>query len=49
VKEFTSKVDKYFNFIWQSNKGLDENKILADLPPSLKAELNFIRYNEAII
>mmetsp|Transcript_15409 Transcript_15409/g.13142 ORF Transcript_15409/g.13142 Transcript_15409/m.13142 type:complete len:121 (-) Transcript_15409:1500-1862(-) len=44
LDEFIHRIHQYYNYIWQTDKGVDENEILAKLPNSIKSDLLYIRY-----
>ena len=48
LDSFINKIHQYYNYIWQNNKGIDENQILKSLPNSIKYDIFMIRYNNVI-
>ncbi len=42
------KIDQYFQYIWRTQLGLDENEILSQLPNSLKVDILHFMYQPAI-
>lgn len=47
-KPLQEKIRNYYNFLWKSRKGWDENQILESLPPYLRMELA-LQLNRKII
>jgi len=45
---FLDKIHKYYNYIWQDNKGIDENQLLGILPNSLRYDIFMSRYENVI-
>ena len=48
LNKYKKSLDEYFNFIWESNKGIMEHQATAGLPASLKAEIFLFRYSEVL-
>ena len=44
LKGLERKVENYFNHLWKSDKGFNENELLCNLPSSLKVDLQKCQY-----
>ena len=45
---FNEKIEEYFNYAWMENRAVDENFILNDLPPTIKIDMQYERYKDAL-
>lgn len=45
---FSGLIEDYYNFIWHDSQGLTEDKILKELPHSIKSAIQIFRYSKAI-
>lgn len=48
AKKFMKRINDYFNYLWETNQGLDEVEVLADLPSNLAADIQLARYSHIL-
>ena len=46
---FSGLIEDYYNYIWHDSQGLTEDKILKELPHSIKSAVQIFRYSKAIM
>ena len=46
---FSGLIDDYYNYIWHTSQGIQESKILKELPHSIRSSLQIHRYSKAMM